>query len=158
MAKTLRQCKAHVVAVHGVGHDELWDDFAAGFFDLHPKRQVVTVVVAVVFKATMVRYQTVGIGAVATGVPTSAVNRVAVCGLGQARNDLNAFLHVRALSRFVHGLVVDPPPAMASDFMAKVDKCLGDFWVTLKRHADTKHGQRQATFFEFTQDAPHACA
>ena len=74
LAKSLGQCKAHVVAVHGVGHDELRYDFATGFFDLHPKRQVVTVIVTVVFKAAMVCDQTMGIGAVAAGVPTSAVD------------------------------------------------------------------------------------
>ena len=82
LAKALWKCKAHVIAVHGVGNDELRYDFATGFLDLHPKRQVVSVVVTVVFKAAMVRYQSVGIGTVAAGVPTGSVNRVAVRGLG----------------------------------------------------------------------------
>lgn len=91
LAKSLGQRKAHVVAVHGVGHDELRRDITVGFFDLHPKRQVVTVIVAVVFKATMVCDQSMGIGTVAAGIPTGAMDRVAVRGLGYARKDLDAF-------------------------------------------------------------------
>ena len=152
LAKSLGQRKAHVVAVHGVGHDELRHDFATGFFDLHPKRQVVTVIVAVVFKATMVSDQSMGIGTVAAGIPTSAMDRVAVRGLGYARKDLDAFLHVRTFGGLVDGLVIDPAPAMASDFMAQVDECLRDFWMAFQRHADAKHSEWQLTFFEFTQD------
>ena len=74
LAKSLGQCKAHVVAVHGVGHDELRYDFAVRFFHLHPEGQVVAVIVTVVFKAAVVCYQAVCVGAVAAGVPTSAVD------------------------------------------------------------------------------------
>ena len=74
LAKSLGQCEAHVVAVHGVGHDELRYDFAVRFFHLHPEGQVVAVIVTVVFKAAVVCYQAVCVGAVAAGVPTSAVD------------------------------------------------------------------------------------
>ena len=64
---------------------------------------------------------------------------------------------MRTFGCFVDGLVIDPAPAMASNFMAQVNECLGDFWMALQRHADAKHREWQLAFLKFTQDAPHAC-
>ena len=51
----LRQRKAHVVAVERVGHDEMRHNGAISAAHLHPERQVVAVVVAVVFKTVVGR-------------------------------------------------------------------------------------------------------
>jgi hypothetical protein len=63
---------------------------------------------------------------------------------------------VFALGGLVHGLVVNPAPAVAGDLVAQFLEGGGQVRVAFQRHAHAKHGERQAALLEFAQDAPHA--
>ncbi len=65
----LWQRKPHVVAVQGVGNDELMAVCAITLTYLHPKGQVIPVVISVVGKAAKVGHDLVCVRAVSAGVP-----------------------------------------------------------------------------------------
>ena len=144
------QGEAHVVAVQRVGHDELGHHRAIGALYFHPERQVVTVVVAVVFKTTVVGDQAAGARAVSPGVPTQRPFT------RELFDGLHAQTHVLALGSLIDVLVVDPAPAVAGDLVAQILERSGQVGVALQRHANSKYRERQAAFFELTQDAPYA--
>ena len=54
--RSLRPTKFHVVGVERVGHDELPFDGAIGHRDRQVERQVIAIVIAVVFKATVLKH------------------------------------------------------------------------------------------------------
>ena len=146
----LGQRKAHVVAVQRVGHDQLGCIGAVAFAHLHPKRQVVAVVVAVVFKAAKVSHQAARVGAVAPGVPAQGAF---AC---EFLNDLHRLGHVGALGGFVDILVMDPLEAVAGDVVAQFLEGGSQLGVLLQRGGHAKHSERQAALFKLAQDAPHA--
>ena len=146
----LRQRKTHVVAVQGVGHDQLRGHGAVCFLHLHPKRQIVAVVVAVVLKAAIVGHQAACVGAVASGVPAQGALA------GQLAQDGHGLIHVGAFGGFVDVLVMDPLEAMAGDVVAKFLEGGGHVVVLLQCCGHAKDGERQAALFKFTQQAPHA--
>ena len=148
----LRQREAHVVAVQRVGHDQLRHDLAVASAHLHPERQVVAVVVAVVFEAAIVGHQPARAGAVAAGIPAQRART------GQLFDGLHAQEHVFALGGLVHVLVVHPAPAVAGDLVAQLDAGRGQFGMALQGHAHAEHRQRQPPLLELAQDAPDAGA
>ncbi len=149
LCKALRQGKAHVVAVQGVGHHQARHQGAIAARHLHPERQVVAVIVAVVFQPAVIGHQAPGPRAVAAGVPAQRARS------GELLNGVEPTAHLLALGRFVNVLVVDPAPAVAGDFMAQFNQGRRDFRIALQRHADTKHRERQLAPFEFAQDTPY---
>ena len=121
---------------------------------LHPERQVVAVVVAVVLEAAVVDHQAARVRAVAAGVP--AQRPLAAGELAQDRR-----VPMPMCSRSVassHVLVVDPAPAVAGDLVAELDAGRRQLGVALQRHRDAEHGERQAALLELAQDAPDADA
>ncbi len=148
--EALGRGEAHVVAVQGIGHDQMvvLDALAVGLPG--PERQVVAVVVAVVEEAALVEDQPPGVGAVAAGVP--ALGLLAV----EALKDLHGALQMLALDVLGHFLVVNPAVAMTGDLVAQLLERLSHFRVALKGHGHAEHGERQAAPFELPQDAPHA--
>ena len=148
LRKALRQREAHVVGVQRVGHDQLRHHGAVGLLDLHPERQVIAVVVAVVLEAAEVGHQPARVGAVAAGVP--AQRPLA----GELLDDLHADAHVLAFRRLVDALVADPAPAVAGDLVAQLLERRGRLRIALQGHRNAEHGQRQATLLELAKDAP----
>ena len=69
MGIALWKAKTHVVAVEGVGNNENGRGLAIGASHRRVKRNIVAVVVAVVFKAALIGHKAFGVWAVAPGVP-----------------------------------------------------------------------------------------
>ena len=92
------------------------------------------------------------VGTVATRVP--AERR----GAGHPLDNVDCDPHMLALRRFVDILIIDPPPAMACDFVAALDKRRGDLRIALQRHRDSEDGERQVASIELAQNAPGAGA
>jgi len=128
--------EAHIVGIQGIGHDQMWLGLTIGRIHRGPERQVITVVVTVVFKAASFGNQLSGVGAVASGVPAQRrfTSQTSVQG--------NGLLHMIALFADVHVLVVNPAQAVASDFVFVFDEGLHYLGVSLQCHADTKDGER----------------
>ena len=152
LGKALAGCKTHVVGVECVGHDQLRSYRAIALLYPHPERQVVTVVIAVVFKAAEIGHQTMRLRAVASGVPAQ---RPLAGELGQ---DLHTDSHVFALACFVQVLVADPAPAVAGNLVPEFLEGSAQLRVPLQRHADAKHRERQLAALKLAQDAPDAGA
>ena len=148
----LGQGEAHVVAVQGVGHDQLRHHAAVGFLHLHPKREVVAIVVAVVLKAAKVGHQAPGVGAVAPGVPAQGPLA------GQILHDLHGLDQVGPFGGFGEVLVVNPLEAVAGDVVAQGFESGHHFRVFLQGRGNAKHRQRQAPFFKLAQNPPYPCA
>ncbi len=104
--------EAHVVGVERVGHDEVRHDAAVALRDLGPERQLVAVVVAVVFVAALIDDEAARVRAVAAGVPAERPSAA-----GQLLDDEVRDADVAALGRLGHVLVVDPAQAVVRDLM-----------------------------------------
>ena len=60
--------------------------------------------------------------------------------------------------RFVDSLVIDPPPAMARNFIGPLNERRGHFRVPLERHRDAEDRQREVAALELAQEPPRARA
>src|ERR1044071_5916721 len=78
-------------------------------------RQVVAVVVGVVDEAAVLRHELARIRAGAAGVPAERALA------GELAVNLDRALHVLALERFRHVLVIDPAPAVARDLVPRLE-------------------------------------
>lgn len=145
----LRRGKTHVIRVERVRHDQVRPSFAARHFDVGPKRQIVAIVIGVVKQAPILDREPTCVRAVAARVPAQRPHA------RYALDCLHAETHVLGLLLGRHVLIVNPSPAMTGDFVAEFDERAREFGVPLNCHADTEHGERQATLFEFPQDAPN---
>ncbi|MCY1375538.1 hypothetical protein D9M69_629620 [compost metagenome] len=123
---------------------------AIGLAHLHPEREVVAVVDAVVFETAEVGHQAARVRAVAPGVPAQWP------AAGELLNELHGLRHVRTLGRFVHVLVVDPLEAVAGNVMPQLLEGGGHVRAALQRGGHAEHGERQAALLELAQQAPHA--
>ena len=77
--------------------------------------------------------------------------------LGQA---LHRAVQVLALDGLAHELVVDPPPAVAHDLVTGLEDRARRLRVSLERHRDREHADRDVTLGEQAQEPPqpHAAA
>ena len=150
--EALRRGEAHIVALQRVGDHQMRLHGAVLTGDLHPERQIVAVVVAVVAKAALLHHQPPRVGAVAAGVP--AGGRFAE----QIGQHVDRLLHMLPFGFGVHRLIVDPAPAVAYHVVVGLFDRLDDLRMTRQRHRDAEHRQRQAALLEFAVDAPEAGA
>jgi len=117
--------------------------------EVHPERQLVTVVVRVVLVAAVLDHQTSRVRTVATGIPAHRPQAP-----GEFKNALRGHANVLTLHRFRHLLIGYPAPAMAGDFVAGFDQCPCEFRMALQRHRHTKHRQGQTTPPELPEQSP----
>ena len=151
--EALRRGETHVVRVERVGHDEPLQHAAVAALDRHVERQVVAVVVGVVFVAAVVGHEPLRVRAVAPGVPAERP-----LALRHLANDLRAGGDVAALLELGHVLVVHPAPAVAGDLVAERDEGGGGLGVALQGHRRAEHRERQPALLELAQQPPHAGA
>src|ERR1700737_809986 len=130
----------------------MWHIVPMGSLHHGPKRQVVSIVIRVIQKASVLPPQGARIRAVSTRVP--AERRLA----GQALYELRADIHLLAFGCLIYVLVVDPAPAVAGDLMAQLDEGGGHIRVAFQGHGPPEDGERKLAPLEFAQDAPHAGA
>src|ERR1041384_2875476 len=106
--------EAHVVRVQRIRDDELRLAALVPVPRVVP-RQVVAVVVGVVDEAAVLRHELARIRAGAAGVPAERALA------GELAVNLDRALHVLALERFRHVLVIDPAPAVARDLVPRLE-------------------------------------
>src|SRR5688572_18227489 len=145
--EALRGGEPHVVGVERIRHDEL----RLSMPGVVP-RQVVVVVVGVVYEAAVLDHQLARVRAGAPGVP--AERPLA----GKAAVDLDRAPHVLALLVDRHVLVIDPAPAVARDLVPGLEHRLDRGRVALHRHRHAIDGERQLVAREQVEDAPDADA
>src|SRR6516162_4766952 len=100
-----------VIRVQGVGYNQVRPHFAARRRDFRPEWQVIPVIISVIQKTAMLDNKAASIRAIPSGIPTP--RRLT----GQTLDNFTGHSHVLSLSLFVDLLVVDPPPAVGSNFV-----------------------------------------
>ena len=148
--KALRCGEAHVVAVEGIGNDEVRRRARAR--RPNPVRQVVGVGIRIVKKAAVLDHEAPRIGAVAARIPTQGG------GAGQRFQDRDRFGQVFAFDGLVHRLVANPAQAVRCDLVAEFAVRRHGLGVALERPGDAEHGERQAAPLEGAQYAPESGA
>src|SRR5258708_1812230 len=143
--ETLRRCKAHIVGVERIGHDE-----NRLFPDQFPIRQVIAVGIRVIEKAAVFRNKAPGILTGAPGVPPQR------CGAGDTADRLDREADMATFGTFVYTVIIDPAPAMAGDLVAESGHGRHGLRIARHRHAHRKNRQRQLPLFEQAQQPPKA--
>ena len=139
--------ETHVVSVECVGHHQMW----TSGLDPTPKREVVGVIVRVVFKVvilgtkprvcSLVRpvYQPAGFSPVKRAWISIAFS---ICS--------------RSL-RFRDPIVIDPSISVTRDLMSVIQKRLDHLWMSLHRHRHAEHRQRSLARPKQLQNPPDPC-
>ena len=114
VGETRSRREFHVVGVERIGHDELPFDGSIGHRDWQVERQVIAIVIAVVFKTTVLKHEAFGIRTVTTGVPAKRP-----LPAGQFTNDARGLGDLAAFFTFRHVLVMNPAQAVRGNFVAE---------------------------------------
>ena len=153
VGEACRRGKFHVVRIERIRDDELPGNAAVVHEHRQVKRQIITVIITVVFIATLRNHQAFGVRTVASGVPTVGPKTA-----GHLLDNLRAACHVLLFALFTDVLIMNPAQAVAGNFVTEFAEGLGCLRVVFQRPSRSKNRQRQITFGELTQDAPDANA
>src|SRR6516162_9548883 len=146
--ESLSRCEPHVVRIEGVGYDQVRPHLALRCFDFRPEWQVVPVIIRVIQKAAVLHHKAPSIWAIPSGVPTTRWL------IGQALDYFAGNSHVLSLSLFVDLLIVNPAPAVGSNFVPQFNEGRCHLPVAFEGHSYTEDSQRQPPALKFAQNAP----